>query len=492
MVARSLKNRLTVLLLSVVGAVLLAAFVALDLVISSRLGQEFDNTLLTKTRALAILTIFDDGEVEFDFSDVHMSEYDEGADSEYFQSWLEDGSVFARSPSLGTRDLDASVAGSESPLYFDGALPDGRNGRFVSLRFIPQEDSEDDDDEEPEPESAPDPEDVELQAPMVHLLVARERNSLDRLLLSIHLSAALVSLLVVACIAVAVRVMVGVGLRPLDELGRQIATITPQTLGEKLPMEDGTQELQDITSRFNELLDRLHDAFQRERNFSANVAHELRTPVAEVRALAEVSIKWPDDPAMVADFLEDIRDVTQRMDRTVSSLLNIARVEKPRHNGNLEDVDPGAVVDAVWGQLVDHAGERKVFLKNEIPHAFSVRTDPDDFTAIVTNLLTNAVDYSTSGSEVTITANADKGCAGIEFRNLAADLTNADLRRMFDPFWRKDTAGTTSGHAGLGLAMVRAYTTRLQLKVRHALDTDGVLRIAVVGFPLTAGEAKPS
>jgi len=135
---RSLRGRLTLLLIAGVGALLLLAAITVRWMIGRWLESEFDGALLTKARVLVTLTKQDALEVELDFADEYMPEFQRQLNPEYFQLWLDDDSVLERSDSMAGKDLARGGALSSAPGYRSIELPDGRSGRQVQVDFVPQ------------------------------------------------------------------------------------------------------------------------------------------------------------------------------------------------------------------------------------------------------------------------------------------------------------------------------------------------------------------
>ena len=228
-------------------------------------------------------------------------------------------------------------------------------------------------------------------------------------------------------------------------------------------------ELLPIGQRLNDLLARLDASFARERRFSADVAHELRTPIAELRALAEVALKWPDDLAAARSALQDALAVALQMESIATGLLALARCE-----GGLLPVRPEAVpldslVDEIWQPLADQARVKKLSVRRGVPDGASWHTDPIALRVIVSNLLTNAVEYTPSAGEVRLRFEGSTGSERLLISNTTDHLRSEDLPYLFDRFWRKDASRTSSVHCGLGLALAKAYAESLGLSLRAGM-----------------------
>jgi two-component system sensor histidine kinase QseC len=226
------------------------------------------------------------------------------------------------------------------------------------------------------------------------------------------------------------------------------------------------------------LLDRLREALESERRWSANVAHELRTPVAELHSLAEVGGLWPDDPETNRLFFDDAKKIAARMARTVDTLLELQRSESEGEPYLREEFEVSQRFRESVAAVATAAEGREIDLVQEYSAVVRVESDPYAFDLIAANILQNAVTYAPSGD--TITCRVERRPSGLEVtvENRARELEAADVDRLFERFWRKDAA-RTSGRAGLGLALVAELARRLGLQTISELDSQGRLKIGV-------------
>ena len=247
------------------------------------LFREFDSTLRAKAMALAAATDVKKGGVEFDLADELLQEFSRPRSAEYFQLWDSNGKTLARSPSLGTNDLARSFGTTSSPRFWNLKLPNGHRGRAIGFQFTPEDDGTDE-----QPPSAA------ATHPTVTLVVASNLRSVSGTLDALTNALLLAAAIVVAGMIVVVRLIVRRGLAPLAGVADRAAHIDASSLGLRFATEPLPAELLPIGHRLNDLLARLEQSFERERQFTADAAHELRTPIAELRSLAEVALKWPE------------------------------------------------------------------------------------------------------------------------------------------------------------------------------------------------------
>jgi two-component system, OmpR family, heavy metal sensor histidine kinase CusS len=442
---KSIRRHLLTSLLVGLTLVLTAGGAALYLRARAILTREFDRAERAEA-ALLVAQTEDDGEkVQLDLAGLALPEYDR---DEYYQLWVPDGQTIARSPSLGFDDLPRQEG--------DFVLPNGRSGRSILIQFVPMP-AEEDQPTNPHPA-------------VVTLVVARDRISLDRTLAGIGAGLLLVGAMVLAATALVVTTTIRRGLSPLEAVGQQAATIDASTLQIRFTTESLPAELQPIAQRLNDLLARLDDAFQRERRVTADIAHELRTPIAELRALAEVGVKWPEEASF-----QDTLQIAQRMETLVTGLLALARHDSGHQPAAREPVALRPLVDEVWSPLADRARSRQLDVAINVTGEW--QTDRTLLRMIVGNLLANAVEYASERGQLRVTGDE----ARLDISNTTDQLTRGDLPHLFERFWRKDKSRAHDGHSGLGLTLARSATVALGLELSADMPDPATLRLSLRG-----------
>ena len=350
----SLRGRLFVYLIGGTTLALLVAGFVLRPIVADALQREFDRALLAKARGLVALTEQEGDQVEFEFQEEHMPEFAAGAEPEYFELWLADGSLVQRSPSFDASDQmrAASLARSPhpatTPSFRDVRLPDGRRGRQIQIDFVPSIDPED-----APAEGSPGPE--ASSRSVATLLVAREREQLDAAIRRLELTVAALGIGLMLALAGLMQLALRVGLRSLDRLTGQVRALDVGSLDARVDVTKPPREIAVVVEQVNALLARLEAGFTRERRLSSDIAHELKTPIAELRNLSEVGARWPEDRATVRQFFEDAGAIAQQMERIVVHLLALARYDEGRERVWTAPVQVAEVVDAAWKPLAREA-----------------------------------------------------------------------------------------------------------------------------------------
>jgi len=191
------------------------------------------------------------------------------------------------------------------------------------------------------------------------------------------------------------------------------------------------------------------------RDFVANASHELKTPVAAVRALAETLLTaLPDDPEAGRRFAERIGREAERLDLLTRDLLDLSRVE--RGALDVEPVDLVGLVKEVVGGYADRAEERHIKLSTEVEPGVALRGDRAQLGLLLSNLIDNALRYTPAKGAVCVRLNAAESRAVLQVHDTGQGIPAGELSRVFERFYRVDKArARQTGGTGLGLAIVR-------------------------------------
>lgn len=247
------------------------------------------------------------------------------------------------------------------------------------------------------------------------------------------------------------------GLRSVEAVARAAGRIRPSTLHERVPTEGLPAELAFLADTFNDMLGRLQDSFERLAQFSADIAHELRNPVHNLRGEAEVALSRPRSPEEYREVLESCLEECGRLSRLIDSLLFIARAEDPRTQLAREPLDLGQELAAVREFYEAAAAEGGVCLQTQVEPRVTARLDRTLLQRAVGNLVANALAHTPPGGTVTLSAARDGDGVALEVADTGEGIAPEHLRHVFDRFYRADPARQAgSGRVGLGLAMVRA------------------------------------
>jgi two-component system sensor histidine kinase QseC len=227
----------------------------------------------------------------------------------------------------------------------------------------------------------------------------------------------------------------------------------------------------------------LQASFERERRFSADVAHELRTPIAELRSLSEVALKWPPTAEESRQGFDEALGIARRMESLVAALQTIARSEAGETRVQTALIRLPTFMESIWEGFAAGAQDRDLKVRFDLQEAPRVFSDPVLLESVFTNLLANAVEYTPVGGSLRVRATpVGTGTVTVAVGNDADNLTPEDVAQLFDRFWRRDLSRTDTGHSGLGLSLVRAVARTLGARVTAELKDGAWLEIKVSGL----------
>jgi signal transduction histidine kinase len=256
-----------------------------------------------------------------------------------------------------------------------------------------------------------------------------------------------------ALLAVAVWLSVGRALRPVEAMRREAAAITTVHADRRLAVPEGDDEIPRLARTLNEMLDRI-DASQRlQRQFVSDASHELRSPLASLRQLAEIARDYPDTveaPALARDVLAE----ETRMEETVTALLLLARLDDAAESGAEEvDVDDVILDEVRRARSAAGAKGRTVHIDATGVGAAQVEANPVLLAQLARNLLSNAVRHA--HAEVRVSLHEVAGSAVLGVEDDGNGVPAEDRERIFERFVRLDESRTRdAGGTGLGLAIV--------------------------------------
>ncbi len=454
---RSIRSYLLSRLLGGAALVLVCAGLVVYLVVRRSLEAQFDKNLADRVQGFASILFQDEDEVEFEFSDELMPEYDADERPDYFELWFDDGRLLERSNSLAGADLAVPGTPGSAPAHWTAPLPNGREGRFVAQIIEVHH---------VYPEEGPD----RPEAARILVVVARGREELVAAEREVLWSCVAFALVLIGLIAAFSWIAVERGLAPAKRLALTLDAIQVDRLPARLEAGELPAELVPMASKTDALIRRVAAALKRERRTSADIAHELRTPISELLTVSEVELRNGQDPQSAHRALETVRDVAWRMGRSVATLLKLARLEMGAETFDREEVDMKAVVSELLRPLAALARERGIRVQDGIAPGSVVEGDGEVLRIVVSNLLSNALYYSPRSGNVACRLEGSRSDWRLSVENEAPDLRPEDLRFLTDPFWKKDRARADRSRSGLGLSLSRARAEKAGMQLRFALD----------------------
>jgi two-component system sensor histidine kinase QseC len=460
----SLRARLLVVLLSGVTLSLLVGGVGLYLFTRERLVAEFRATMLAQARAVAATVVVDGGELE-----IEAVSGDSAETPLVYRIVGPRGGVLAAAGDFTWEGVAPELPVPGTYQWVEVELPGDHDGLALTYGFHPAI-------ENTSPGSPATSDDAPTSA---WITVVRPTADLDR---SVAVTGSAITgfgVLVLGTTGVLVWIGVRAGLRPLDRFVQAIEDLRPDSLELGPPPAGTPAELRPAYGALAQALDRVREAMARERRFTDAAAHELRTPIAELRTSLEVARRWPERDRVVLS-LDRAEGVIANMTNLIEALLALSRSTSELAATDTERASAGKIVREESDRVSDRARDSGITLTVSVAQDWDC---PQLAGQIITrNLLENAVEYSPRGGRTDV--EVDEG--RIRISNGPVHLDSERIGRMYEPFWRAEDARSDRRHHGLGLAIVRHVAEGCGLTCHTSLSGES---LTFTVSPVTDGAA---
>ncbi len=398
-------------------------------------------------------------EIDFEFDVGMIPEFNHPNGGSYYQFWSADGKALVRSPSLAKQDLKRFAGVSTDPVFREMMLPDKKRGRAISYPFLPRTDGES-------------TKDRTAQDRMLTLVLAQNADALYGHLDFLKWLLVCASVGVVFLSAGAAYLVTRTGLRPVHSLAGAITAVREDNLGLTFSSAHYPAELAPICDCLNDVFRRIERSFKREKQFNANVAHELRTPLAGMQSTIEVCLTRERAASEYREAFNDCLQIAKAMHKMIDTLLMLSKLDAGQITIHTESVELNRLVDEAWRFHAEKAHDKRTVFDHSMDVDAVCRSDKDRLGMIISNLLENAVEYTDDGGRIWTHFQQSADGLTLSVFNNGCELTPEDADHLFDFFWRKSSARTDAGrHCGIGLSVARKVAAILGVKI--VIDVQG-------------------
>ncbi|MDP2234805.1 MAG: ATP-binding protein [Bacteroidales bacterium] len=252
------------------------------------------------------------------------------------------------------------------------------------------------------------------------------------------------------------RYLAGKSIQPVQSIIESSQLIQHDNLNERIPVPVNRDELFHLASSINDLLTRIESSLMREKQFTANAAHQLKTPLAVMKGTFEVLLRKPrENDVYIAKINEGIIEI-DRMSKMVDQLLLLARVDSKQHQTQSIELSLVELIDNVVQRISKAIMAKDISVIFEPESDFQVVSDPFLLDLIIENLITNALKYSQNGQQIEIILKQNELETFISIKDKGIGIRSEELQKIFNPFYRADAIDhpNIKGH-GLGLSIVQ-------------------------------------
>nr|WP_280115546.1 Cu(+)/Ag(+) sensor histidine kinase [Mixta theicola] len=280
----------------------------------------------------------------------------------------------------------------------------------------------------------------------------------------------LTAILICSLIIIIVFFAVHQGLQPLHNVSRKIKGITSENLDVRLEPKRVPVELEQLIASFNHMIARIEDVFTRQANFSADIAHEIRTPITNLVTQTEIALSQKRTESELEEVLYSSLEEYSRLSKMVSDMLFLAQADNNQLIPERQPLDLQAEIIKVFEFFEAWAEERKVNLKFD-GSACRVEGDRLMLRRVINNLLSNAIRYTPAGQTVTVHLHEYGAWVELMVENPGTPVAQEHLPRLFDRFYRVDPSRQRKEEgSGIGLAIIKTIVEAHQGKISVASD----------------------
>ncbi len=275
---------------------------------------------------------------------------------------------------------------------------------------------------------------------------------------------------------------VGRALRPISGISFTATKIAAGDLSQRINVAEAESELGQLAAVLNSTFARLETAFAQQKQFASDAAHELRTPVSVILTQTQTTLNRERDAAGYKQTVEACQRAAQRMRRLIESLLELARFDAGQEVLKRMRFDFSKTISDGVEMVQPLAEERRVKIISEIA-PLEITGDSERLVQVVTNLLTNAIQYNKPDGEVRVKLSNENNLAVLTIADTGRGISQADLPRVFERFYRSDKSRTGAGNAGLGLsickAIIEAHGGTIEVSSEENIGTTFTMRLPV-------------
>lgn len=246
-------------------------------------------------------------------------------------------------------------------------------------------------------------------------------------------------------------------IRPVENISATAVKISAGDLSQRINLADTESELGRLAAVLNATFARLESAFAQQKQFASDAAHELRTPVSVILTQTQAALTREREAKDYKQTIEACQRAAQRMRKLISALLELARLDAGQEPLKRLPFDLSRTIAECVDLVRPLADERGIRMSVDTP-PLEITGDAEKLNLVMTNLLTNAIQYNHEGGEVKVAARRDGSMAVLTVGDTGPGISAEDMPRVFERFYRADSS-RSSGNAGLGLAISQAVVT---------------------------------
>ncbi len=246
---------------------------------------------------------------------------------------------------------------------------------------------------------------------------------------------------------------------PLGELRHAAQGIAKGDLSCRASVKS-KDEIGELAGAFNHMADTIERMVKTTKELTANVSHELRSPLARIRIAQELLLEKLHDPAQEKKYLESIQEEIEEMDHLIGEILTLSKLDIQQAQGISEDFDMQALANDLLDRFAPSIAHKRIRLDVQLPASLTIHARREEIRTALANLLDNAVKFTPEAGEISLAAEKAAGVVKVIVMNTCEPIGEEDLKKIFEPFFR--IQGEAGRGTGLGLAITRKIVERHQ------------------------------
>lgn len=277
------------------------------------------------------------------------------------------------------------------------------------------------------------------------------------------------------------RFIAGKSIRPAVDIINTASKITNNNLGERMEFPKNKDELYELSTSINQLLDRIEDAVIRERKFTSDASHELRTPLAVIQGTLEVLIRKPRKSTEYEEKIRYCISEVNRLNDLADQLLLLARFENQKAAVQIENIELDEIILQVLERYSSRIAAKDIALSFEFSDHYRIRSDAYLVSVILENLISNAVKYTKEKGKIVISLKESDGKISCLIADSGVGIAPEDLQKIYNEFFRAESQRQSIKGTGLGLSIVKRLCILLNAELNIQSDL-GKGTTAIVSF----------
>lgn len=263
------------------------------------------------------------------------------------------------------------------------------------------------------------------------------------------------------------RFFAGRSIKPVTSIIETSSKITKDNLKSRILLPNNKDELFTLSKTINDLLDRIEEAIEREKQFTSDASHELRTPLAVIKGTLEVLVRKPREKQEYEEKINFCVSEVDRLNSLVDELLLLARFENQKQNNKIENVYLNELILESLSRYSDKIKKNSIVVSTNFNKDFYVQSDYYLVSIIISNLISNSVKYSKNGGQIVIDLDNNKNTTHLTISDNGIGIPENNLSKIFNSFYRSDNSKNPEiKGTGLGLSIVKRLCDLLNIEIQ--------------------------